>query len=303
MILLCGALGEGEGIIGGSLLQRVALKRKVVDLQRIPAANSRTVERAKLLARLGKRGVEEEEEEEEEGGGGCMLRSPAVQFKQVKFMQGRWCAVLRLYARLTGLHLPQGQSMEGFLSQDEITLGDLTVKGQVCAEATKEPGSTFLGAKFDGILGLGFKEISVNPRYSCLVQHVRPRACEGTCVFFLASEEESGGELVLGGVDPKHFEAKHTTLLLHARATLSLLWVMCSLVDKAQVSVQESVPQLQILVIVAQFNEAIGVKGVMNPGKVCSQLGLCDFNGVKEREAGIASVLDKDECLQQWGTK
>jgi phytepsin len=67
MILFCGALGEGEGIIGGSLLQRVALKRKVVDLQRTRAANSRTVERAKLLARLGKRGVAEEEEE----GGGC----------------------------------------------------------------------------------------------------------------------------------------------------------------------------------------------------------------------------------------
>jgi hypothetical protein len=29
---------------------------------------------------------------------GC---SRAVQFKQVKFIQGRWCAVLRLYARLT----------------------------------------------------------------------------------------------------------------------------------------------------------------------------------------------------------
>ncbi len=28
MILLCGALGEGEGIIDGSLLQRVALKRR-----------------------------------------------------------------------------------------------------------------------------------------------------------------------------------------------------------------------------------------------------------------------------------
>jgi phytepsin len=41
----------------------------VVDLQRIRAANSLTVERAKLLACLGKRGVAEELE----GGGGEVL--------------------------------------------------------------------------------------------------------------------------------------------------------------------------------------------------------------------------------------
>jgi hypothetical protein len=41
-----------------------------------------------------------------------------------------------LFDAFQGLHLPQGQSIEGFLSQDEITLGDLTVKGQVGARST-----------------------------------------------------------------------------------------------------------------------------------------------------------------------
>ncbi|XP_020595069.1 aspartic proteinase-like, partial [Phalaenopsis equestris] len=52
-------------------------------------------------------------------------------------------------------------SVSGFLSEDYVSVGSLVVKEQVFIEATREPSVTFLVAKFDGILGLGFQEISI----------------------------------------------------------------------------------------------------------------------------------------------
>ncbi|KAH0450809.1 hypothetical protein IEQ34_021501 [Dendrobium chrysotoxum] len=80
-------------------------------------------------------------------------------------------------------------AIAGFLSQDHVGVGDLLVKDQVFIEATSEPGTTFLVAKFDGILGLGFKEISVD--------NVELR-------------DGDGGEIVFGGSDPKHYIGQHT---------------------------------------------------------------------------------------------
>jgi saccharopepsin len=37
--------------------------------------------------------------------------------------------------------------MEGFVSQDSLIIGDLTIKGQDFAEATKEPGLAFAFGK------------------------------------------------------------------------------------------------------------------------------------------------------------
>lgn len=37
--------------------------------------------------------------------------------------------------------------MEGFVSHDHLTIGDLTIKEQVFAEATKEPGLAFAFGK------------------------------------------------------------------------------------------------------------------------------------------------------------
>ena len=40
-------------------------------------------------------------------------------------------------------------SLTGFLSQDSVGLAKLEVKNQVFAEATQQPGITFVAAKFD----------------------------------------------------------------------------------------------------------------------------------------------------------
>jgi saccharopepsin len=43
--------------------------------------------------------------------------------------------------------------MEGFVSNDVLSIGDLKISKQDFAEATKEPGLAFAFGKFDGILG------------------------------------------------------------------------------------------------------------------------------------------------------
>merc|ERR1712114_62277 len=58
------------------------------------------------------------------------------------------------------IHYGSG-SMSGFLSTDSCCIAGLCVSDQTFAEATHEPGVAFIAARFDGILGMGFPQISV----------------------------------------------------------------------------------------------------------------------------------------------
>ncbi|KAF5333518.1 hypothetical protein D9611_002462 [Ephemerocybe angulata] len=100
-------------------------------------------------------------------------------------------------------------SMEGFVSNDVLSIGDLTIRGQDFAEATKEPGLAFAFGKFDGILGLAYDTISVNhitpPFYNMVNEGLLDKPVFS---FRIGSSEEDGGEALFGGIDSSAYEGK-----------------------------------------------------------------------------------------------
>ncbi|KAI3316830.1 aspartic peptidase domain-containing protein, partial [Xylariaceae sp. AK1471] len=111
-------------------------------------------------------------------------------------------------------------SLSGFVSQDDVTIGDLKIKGQDFAEATNEPGLAFAFGRFDGILGLGFDRISVNGIVPPFYQLVNQKLIdEPVFAFYLNSESGSDdSEVVFGGVDKDHYTGKITEIPLRRKA-------------------------------------------------------------------------------------
>ncbi|PNH10574.1 Phytepsin [Tetrabaena socialis] len=104
-------------------------------------------------------------------------------------------------------------SLDGYISEDTLSWGGLQVEEQGFAEAVNEPGLTFVAAKFDGILGMGFPAISVGgvvPPFTRLV--VAEVLAEPVFSFWLNRDPnaKAGGELLLGGADPAHYVGEHT---------------------------------------------------------------------------------------------
>jgi len=220
-------------------------------------------------------------------------------------------------------------AISGYFSEDSVEVGDLVVKKQAFIEATKEPSLTFLLAKFDGILGLGFQEISVGnavPLWYNMVNQDLVKKPVFSFWFNRNADENDGGEIVFGGVDPEHYKGEHTYVpvtqkgywqfdmgdVLIGDQTSGFCSEGCSAIADSGTSMIAGPTAT-----VAEINHAIGASGVISqeckavvsqygemilqllstetdPRKVCSQLGLCEFNGIQGVGMGIETVVGQN---------
>ncbi|KAK8914081.1 Aspartic proteinase [Platanthera zijinensis] len=245
----------------------------------------------------------------------------------------------RFHAKLSKTYTINGKSckitygtgsISGFFSQDHVQVGDLLVKDQVFIEVTREGSLTFLLAKFDGILGLGFPEISVGS-YPPVWQSMAEQGLlqENIFSFWLNRNEhdEIGGELIFGGMDPKHYIGDHIYVpvsregywqfdmgdFLVGNYSTGYCAEGCAAIVDSGTSLLAGPAA-----VIAQVNHAIGAEGIVSveckevveqygemifdlliaqtrPDKICSRIGLCVFDGAQSASAGIKSVVDKQK--------
>ncbi|XP_065290974.1 cathepsin D-like [Dermacentor albipictus] len=106
-------------------------------------------------------------------------------------------------------------SVKGELSSDTFSLGKVGVKGQTFAEITDEDSESFVVAKFDGILGLGYPQaavLGVQPVFDGMLEQGVVE--KPVFAFYLDRNvaDPNGGEVVFGGIDEAYYKGDITYL-------------------------------------------------------------------------------------------
>ncbi|XP_039143946.1 aspartic proteinase-like [Dioscorea cayenensis subsp. rotundata] len=213
-------------------------------------------------------------------------------------------------------------SISGYFSEDNVFI-----------EATRESALAFLLAKFDGILGLGFQEISVgNFPLNWSTMADQNLMDEKIFSFWLNrdADDEDRGELVFGGVDPQHFKGNHSYVPISRKGywqfdmgDIRIGGYSSGYCAGGCAAIADSGTSLLAgpTAIVTEINHAIGAQGVISaeckevvkeygdiiivlliaqtrPDKICSQIGLCLFDGSQYVGTAIESVVGKAEKEQ-----
>lgn len=100
--------------------------------------------------------------------------------------------------------------VKGFFSNDHVSLGNVQAQNITFGEATTLSGISFIAAKFDGILGMGFRSISINHVITIFEALYEQKQIEEASFSFHLSKisGSSDSRLILGGADEKYYEGK-----------------------------------------------------------------------------------------------
>ncbi|GMY28052.1 aspartic proteinase-like [Fagus crenata] len=237
----------------------------------------------------------------------------------------------RTYTKI-GIHckIPYGSgSVSGFFSQDNVKIGDFVTKDQEFVEVTREGFLTFLSTEFDGVLGLGFRDISIGQVtpvwYNMFQQH---HVSQEIFSFWLNRDPTSkvGGEIVFGGIDWRRFRGDHTYVPLTNQdywqievGDILIANIPTGLCEYGCAAIVDSGTSLLAgpTTIVAQINHAIGAAGVVSlecksviskygnmiweyllegirPEIICVDIGLCIHKGSRYVSTGIASMVHNE---------
>lgn len=98
--------------------------------------------------------------------------------------------------------------VSGVLGNDQVTAGGVTATDQTFAliDNVKGLGLAYAVGKFDGILGLAFRSISVDNITTVFGNMVaQQQVSEPVFAFYLSATSGTDGELTIGGIDKNHF--------------------------------------------------------------------------------------------------
>ncbi|OIS98659.1 PREDICTED: aspartic proteinase-like [Nicotiana attenuata] len=205
-------------------------------------------------------------------------------------------------------------SVHGFLSQDNVKVGGAVLKQQVFTEVTREGYFTFLRARFDGVLGLGFQGTTsgnITPVwYNMLLQHMVTKSIFS---FWLNRDPTSkiAGEIIFGGMDWTHFRGQHTYVPVAQNGYWEIEIGDLFIGNNSTGLCKDGCPAIVDTgtsfiagptTILTQINHAIGAEGIISleckkvvsnygdsiwerliaglqPENVCNRIGLCTNNG------------------------
>uniref|UniRef100_A0AAY4EHB2 Peptidase A1 domain-containing protein n=1 Tax=Denticeps clupeoides TaxID=299321 RepID=A0AAY4EHB2_9TELE len=106
--------------------------------------------------------------------------------------------------RVFSIHYGSGRLL-GVMAREMLKVGSVTVQNQEFGESVYEPGYTFVMAKFDGVLGMGYPSLAVELGAPVFDNMMAQKVIDQPVFSFFLSKSNSTsgqeGEVLFGGVD------------------------------------------------------------------------------------------------------